>query len=125
MKRNAGFTLIEILIFIVVSSLLMSTLFLGSSLALRASPTVHRQWIALQTARQCMEWFLNQRRLNGYTALTCPSTPSASACSAPAGYGVSTQVSCTSWNGDTNFKTITVSVSGLASASISTQIGDY
>lgn len=121
----AGFTLIEVLVFIVVSGLLMSTILLSATTALRESPSVHQQWVALQTARQCMEWFLDQRRLNGYAILSCPSTPSATACSAPSGYSVSTSVTCTTWNSDTEYKTITVTVSGLASASLSTQIGNF
>lgn len=124
-RTQSGFTLIELLVFIIVTSMVMSTLLLGANTALRQSPTIHHQWVALQTAKECMEWFLEQRRLNGYTALTCPSTPSASACSAPTGFTVTNAISCTTWNSDTNFKTITVSVTGDASASISTQIGNY
>ncbi len=124
-KRHDGFALIEVVVFIVVTSLVMTTLLLSATTALRNSPSIHQQWVALQTAKRCMEWFLDQRRLNGYTALTCPSTPSASACSAPSGYSVSNSVACTTWNSDTEFKTITVSVTGLASVSISTQIGNY
>ena len=123
--RHGGFTLIEILVFIIITSLVMDVLLLSANTALVKTPNVHQQWVALQTAKRCMEWFLEQRRLNGYTALTCPSTPSASACTAPSGYTVSNSVACTTWNSDTTFKTITVSVAGLASASISTQIGDY
>ena len=117
--------MIEILAFIVVSGLLMSVILLGANSALRTTPTVHRQWVAIQTAQECMEWYLEQRRLNGYSALTCPSTPSASACSAPSGSSVSTSIACTTWNSDTNYKTITVTVSGLASAVLSTQVGEY
>jgi len=120
-----GFTLIEALVFIIVSSLLISVLLLASVTALRNSPAIHQQWVAIQVARQCMEWFLEQRRLNGYTTLSCPSTPSASACTAPSGFSVSTSVSCTTWNSDTSYKTITITVSGLAYASLSAQIGNY
>lgn len=123
-KREQGFTLIEIIVFIVVSSILMSTLLLGSTTALRNVPNTHNQWVAMQLARQCMEWFLTQGRVNGYASLTCPSTPSASVCSPPAGFNVTTSIACTTWNSDTAYKTITVTVSGLASTSLSTQIGD-
>jgi type II secretory pathway pseudopilin PulG len=124
-RTQSGFTLIEVLVFIIVTSMVMSTLLLGANTALRQSPTIHQQWVALQTSKECMEWFLNQRRLNGYTALTCPSTPSAATCTAPAGFTVTNAISCTTWNSDSNFKTITVSVTGAASASLSTQIGNY
>lgn len=124
-KSTTGFSLIEVLVFIVVSSLIMSTLLLSSMQALRAAPTTHNQWVAIQTAQRCMEWFIDQRRLSGYSSLTCPSTPSPGACSAPSGFSVSSDISCTTWNSDANYKTITVSVSGLASVTLSAQIGDY
>jgi hypothetical protein len=125
MIREAGFSLVEILVFLIVTALMMTTFFLSGNTALRNAPSVHQQWIAMQVARGCMEWFLDQRRLNGYTALTCPSTPSASACIAPSGFSISNSVSCTTWNSDTHYKTITVTVSGLASATLSTQVGEY
>ena len=123
--KQRGFTLIEALVFIVVSGLLLSVLLLGSVTALRKAPNVHQQWLAMQLARQCMEWFIEQRRLNGYTTFSCPSTPSASACAAPSGFSVNTSVSCTTWNSDTHYKTITITVSGLANTSLSAQVGDY
>lgn len=125
MIKLRGFTLIEILVFIVVSSLLMSVILLGATTALTKTPSVHQQWVALRTAQTCMEWFLGQRRLNGYTALTCPSTPSASVCAAPAGYSISTNVTCTTWNSDTTYKTLTVTINGVSGATASVQIGDY
>lgn len=130
MRRNAisfnavkGFTLIEVIVFIVVSSILMSVILLGAITTLQKTPSAHQQWIAIETAQRCMEYFLDQRRINGYASLTCPSTPSATACSAPSGYSVSTSITCTTWNTDANYKTITVSVSGLSSVSLSTVIG--
>lgn len=124
-ERQAGFTLIEILIFIIVSGLLMNTLLLGSTIALRSIPNIHQQWVALQSARKCMEWYVMQRRLNGYSSLSCPSSPTAGACAVPSGYSVSTNIACTTWNSDTDYKTITVTVSGLATASLSVQVGNY
>jgi type II secretory pathway pseudopilin PulG len=121
----SGFTLIELLVFIVISGLVMSTLLIGALQTLRKVPTTHFQWVAIETAQRCMEWFLDQRRINGYATLTCPSTPSPTACSAPSGYSVSTSITCTTWNSDSNYKTITVSVTGLASVSLTTMVGDY
>ncbi len=122
---TAGFTLIEILLFIVISSFLMTIIILSATTALQKSPSTHQQWDALQAARGCMEWFLDQRRLNGYSTLSCPSTPSTTNCNAPSGYTITASVNCTTYSSDTNYKTITVSVSGLASASLSAMIGSY
>lgn len=123
--RAAGFSFIEVLVFIIVSSLLMSVILLGANTALRQSPAVHQQWVAMEVAQQCMEWFINQRSNNGYASLTCPSTPAPTACSAPSGFSASASIACTTWNSDANYKTISVTVSGLASVSMSTQIGNY
>ncbi len=123
--KMTGFTLIEILVFIVVTGLLINVLLIGSLTSLRSAPTVHAQWVAIQTARQCMEWFLGQRRVNGYAALTCPSTLSSSVCSVPSGFSITATVACTTWNGDSNYKTIAITVGGLANASLSSQIGDF
>lgn len=120
-----GFTLIEVLVFIIVTGFLLNILVLASMTALRATPAIHHQWIAIQSARKCMEWFLGQRRLQGYNTLTCPSTPSPGICAPPAGYAATINVSCSTWNGDSLYKTITVNISGLANASVSTQIGNY
>lgn len=124
-RLQQGFTLIEVVVFVVISSLLMAVLLLGATTALRSTPAVHQQWVAMQVARQCMEWFLEQRRLNGDASLSCPSTPSSSLCAVPSGYALSTSINCTTWNSDTTYKTITVTVSGLANATLSTQIGSY
>lgn len=125
LKVLSGFTLIELLVFIVISSLVMSTVLLGALQTLRTVPSIHYQWVAIETAQRCMEWFLDQRRLNGYSSLTCPSTPAPAACSAPSGYAVSSSISCTTWNTDANYKTITVSVSGLASVTLTAMVGEY
>lgn len=125
MRKLAGFTLIEVLVFIVVVAMLMTTMLLGANTVLHKTPDTHKQWVAIQTARKCMEYFLAQRRLNGYDSLACPGTLGASLCSAPGGYSVSTTIDCTTWNGDSQYKTITVAVTGSANASLSTQIGKY
>src|SRR5579872_4484832 len=122
-NRQLGFTLIEMIVFIIVTSLLMTTILLGSMQALKTTPAIHQQWEALQVAKRCMEGFLQQRRLNGYASLTCPSTPSSSSCSVT-GYTPTINVSCTTWNSDTTYKTITVTVSP-SNASLSAQVGDY
>lgn len=125
MKYLRGFTLIEVLIFIIVSSLLMGVVFLGISSSLRSIPQTQQRWVALQAAKGCIEWFVEQRRLNGYASISCPSTLSTTSCVAPSGYSISANAACTTWNGDSNFKTISVSVTGLAAVSLSVQIGDY
>jgi len=121
-NKQQGFTLIELVMFIVVTSLLATTILLALITATRDIPTIHQEIVATQTAKQCMEWFIGQQRLNGFTSLTCPSTTTPSFCTTPTGYTLSVNVSCTTINSDTNYKTITVTVSGLGDASFSTLI---
>lgn len=125
MRNAAGFTLIEILLVIVVTGLLASTLLLGLNNAAMNMPRLKNNAIADQAAKQCIEWFLGQRRLIGYSAFSCPSTTVPTFCSAPSGYSVTVNVVCTTINTDTNYKTITVTVSGPSTSSFSTLVADY
>ena len=65
-----GFTLIELVLFIIITSLVGSTILLAMITALEKIPSTYQQGVALQTARQCMEWFIGQRRIKRYTTLT-------------------------------------------------------
>lgn len=124
-KKLKGFTLIEVVIFIAVSAILAGTLLLSFTTILQKSPTARQLTIATQLAQQCMEWFVGQRRNNGYSSLLCPSTSVSDICSAPAGYTVSANIACSAMSGDANYKTITVTVSGLGNAVLTTLVADY
>ena len=131
-KQNThlGFTLIEVIIFITIMALIGITILISMNTVLRGVSTPRQQVIALQTAKQCAEWYFSQRLLNGFTAasLTCPSNTVPSFCAAPAGYSISTTVSCTTLYGDTspNYKTVTINVSGGASPlSLSLLLANY
>ena len=123
--KSQGFTLIELVIFIIVTSLMINALFLAYSTALLNAPLLLQNTIARQTARNCMEWFVGQRRLNGYSAFSCPSTAVPSFCTAPAGYTLSVNISCTTINSDANYKTITITVSGKCDAALTTLTANY
>jgi len=123
--KQQGFTLIELVLFIIVSSLLATTILVALVTATQKIPTIHQDVVATQTAKRCMEWFLGQNTLQGYSNLTCPNTTTPSFCTTPSGYSISTNISCTTINSDTNYKTISVTVSGLGDASFSTLIAAY
>lgn len=124
MKKHAsGFTLIELMAFIIVSAILLNVLMFGSNIALRQLPTINNQWRAIQIARGCVENYLQAQRNYQYQSLTCPSTPSTGICPVPSGYSVAMSVTCTTWNGDSTYKTLTVTVSGAASTSLSVLLG--
>lgn len=125
MNKQRGFTLIELVLFIVITGILASAILLGFVAALQKFPNVRQNMIALQTAQQCMEWLLGQRQLNGYSTVICPSTTVPSFCTAPSGYSVTTDISCTNISGDNNYKTFTVTVSGLGDATLTSLLGNY
>lgn len=125
MKKCQGFTLIELILFIIITSLLASTILLVMNTVLQKVPAMQNQIIAEQTAQKCMGWFVGQRKLVGYSTLTCPNTTTPSFCTAPSGYTISTNVSCTTLSGDTNYKSITVTISGLGDAVLTTLIASY
>jgi prepilin-type N-terminal cleavage/methylation domain-containing protein len=120
-----GFTLIELIMFLVVSSILASTILLSLNTVLLKTPVVLNELKATQLANQCMEWFIGQRRINGYSSLVCPSTPTPTLCGTVTGFTVTSSISCTTIAGDTNYKTITVTVAGNADAVLTLLIGNY
>lgn len=128
MIKQTGFTLIEVLVLIIVSSLLATTILLSLATATNKMPKQLQNTIALQTARQCMEWFIGQRRLqfgNGYLSVTCPSSTVPAFCTSPSGYTLAVNISCTTINSDANYKTITITVTGKGNATLSALIANY
>lgn len=128
MRKLKGFTLIEILLTLIITGILASTILLATQTALQNTPGLLKENIASQTAKQCIEWYIGQRRLqwgDGYTSISCPSTSVPGFCTAPSGYTISVNVACTTISSDANYKTITVTVGGAGNASLSTMIADY
>lgn len=129
MKKYAGFTIIELVIFIVITSILGTVIVLAIVNALLKMSSVSQQNVATQTARQCMEYYLGQRRLNGYSTLngancTAPLTLPA-ICSVPTGYTLVVNCVNTTISGDSNYNTITATVTGSGSAILTYLIGKY
>lgn len=124
MKRYRGFTLIELVIFIVITVILASTILLAFSSVLKAIPNVIQQSIANQTAQQCMEYFIEQRRVQGFSNVATGTTVP-SFCTTPSGYTLSVNVATTTINTDSSYKTITVTVGGNGDAVLTTMIADY
>jgi prepilin-type N-terminal cleavage/methylation domain-containing protein len=119
-----GFTLIELIVFIVIISILASAILLSFVTVMSKTPITLQSIIANQTAKQCAEWFIGQRRMNGYSSITCNSTVPAF-CTVPSGYTLTANCSTTPISGDTNYETITITVSGAGSAVLTFLIANY
>ena len=117
MKKYSGFSLIELVIFIIITGILAKGILLSMSAVSSNSPTSLQNIIATQAAQQCIEWFIGQENLNGYSSITCNSTTPAF-CTAPSGYTVSSSCSTTTISGDSNYETITVTVTGAGNATL-------
>jgi len=126
MKINqSGFTLIEIILFIIITGLLASTLLLSFYTALRKVPTIHQEMIATQSAQTCMDWIIGQRFLNGLSSVACPSTTTPAFCTAPSGYTISVNIVCTTISSDSTYETATVTIGGAGDAVLSTLLAAY
>jgi len=130
-RRHHGFTLLEVIVFIVVSGIVLAGLIVGMSGALRSAGDPKAMHQGLQLAQGRMELILAQRSrldFSGFTAATfdpCAAPGGAQeACLAPAGYTVVTPcfftgaatcgfgASNTCQGGDANYKCVRVRVTG-------------
>lgn len=126
-RMCAGFSLIELIIFIVVSSVLAAGLMLGVNRALKGSPDVMRATTANEIARTRMEFIIGNRYKQGFNAFVdpCAGGSPPALCVPPTGYSVNATITPTTLGGDTQYKTITVLVTGLSRASLTLLVGNY
>lgn len=125
MTRQTGFTLIEVIIFIIVTSMLAISMLLVFTNSLQKAPTFLQNMVATQTAKKCLDWYVGQRWLKGYNSISCPSNTVPGFCRVPTGYTLNVNVVCTTINTDANYQTITVRVSGKGNASLTTLVANY
>ena len=127
LSRNQGFTLIELVIFIVVLGIVGAVILNTTLFALKYSPLEHNQTVATATATKCMELFLGQRYLNGFTFnnQNCPggsddnTLPSFCSTLSPSGFTTTVTISCTTvpnFTGTQAFKQIKVATTDSKAA---------
>jgi type II secretory pathway pseudopilin PulG len=123
MNKQSGFSLIELVIFIVVLGIagvaIVSTFVVSGTKA----PSLQNQSIAIELAQERMDLILGQRAINGFSSFSDP-CPGPSICTAPSGFTVSSSIA-NNWNGDTAYKVITVTVSGNGNASLQALVANY
>jgi prepilin-type N-terminal cleavage/methylation domain-containing protein len=126
MKKSKGFTLIEIIIFIVVIGIAAGTILTWMEVILKSQHSAQENGVAVQVASRCLEWYWGQNQMNGYSSVTCPSTTLPGFCIAPTGFSVSVNVACTTLYSEpsANYKTITATVTGKGSSTLSLLLAD-
>lgn len=121
-----GASLLELIIFIIILGLIGRYILSALVMAGRATPTFSQAQIALQYAESRAEIILAQKNVNGFASLTdpCITSPNLPICQVASGYTVSSSIA-NNWNGNTNYKVVTITVTGLGSASITELVADY
>ena len=119
-----GFSLIELIVFIVVLGVLAAGLVVAFSSPLRSSPEAGRLDLAGELAQQRMELILAQRRATGFAGFTDP-CPGPAICTPPAGYTVTSSIVAGYAGDPTNYKVVTVSVSGTSAITATALVANY
>lgn len=126
-KNNAGFSLIELVVFIVVMGIAITGIFLAFQTALQKSVVATPQIIANLLAQGRMDIIVGQERINGFNSYS-DICPAAAVCTLPAalsGYSISSSITTTTISGDTyNIITVTASGPQNASATVKTLLGN-
>lgn len=114
--RDRGMTLIEVVGFIVIVSLVTVGLISAFSGSLRSTASPREMNQALQIAQSRMELILGQRKRLGFTAFLSSYDPcqsgSPEGCSLTSGYSVVTALGTAYSSSDANYRTVTVTVLG-------------
>lgn len=119
-----GFSLIEVIVFIVVLGVLMAGLVVAFSSSLQNAPRAGSLDSAAELAQQRMELILAQRRAAGFSAFADP-CPGPAICSPPVGYTVTSSIVSGYGADPTNYKVISVNVSGISAITAIALVANY
>jgi len=131
--NQRGFTLIELIVFIVVVSVLSTALTSAFVNALKGAPHAVAVSTVAELAQERMELILNQRRKMTFAAFTsavfdpCTSaTPStlAPCTGVPAGFTITSALQ-NNLSGDVNYKVITVTVTSSGAYQLQALVASY
>ena len=122
--KTRGFTLIEMILFIVIMGVIATGLMVAFQEALKSVPESADDIVAMNLAQSRLDFILGQKSVNGYASFadTCLSSPPA-ICSIPTGYTVSSTINKT-YDGNADLATVTVTVTGKGRAQLETLVGD-
>jgi len=116
-SSQAGMSLIEMVVFIVVTSIAISAVFIAFTVPMQQTPNSNAQTTATQLAQNRMEIILGQERLLGFASFSDPctgATPPAvcTVSAALSAYTTTSTLTATTISGDTNYIIIDVLVTG-------------
>jgi type II secretory pathway pseudopilin PulG len=132
-RLNKGYTLIELIMFMVIVTILSTTIFVGYEVAMSGAADVSNNARAMFIAEQRMDLIIGQKIKNGFSGFVDPcvslfaSPATDNICSKGSfafGYTVLSSIT-TPWNANANLKLVTVTVSGPGSATLATVVGNY
>lgn len=108
MKKQQGFNLIELVIFIVVIGIAAIGIMMSFRAALETNPDIVQGDMAVNLTQGRLQIILGQYKINGFSSFSdiC-SSGSLALCSVPAGFTVASSIA-DNWNGNNRFKVITV-----------------
>lgn len=115
MKKNTrGFSLIELIIFIVVTGIALSGVFLAFSTALTNGVSINQQGVANALANARMNIIMGQFNIDGFDDFIdiCSVGSPPAVCSSVSGYTTTSSIVDFTFASDANFKLITVTVIG-------------
>ncbi len=115
-KMFSGFSLIELVFFIVIFAIASIAILRSFQAILTVLPNANRQNVATELAQGRMDVILGQFLLKGFNNFSDP-CPGAAVCQTLTGYTVNSAIT---QSGST--KTVTVTVSGLGSAILTMQV---
>lgn len=127
MRRQQGYSLIELIIFIIILGLIAGTLLVSMNQSLQKSPVISRVATALDLAQQRMDVILGQKQLVGFTSFSdvCLTSAALPFCVSDPDYVISSAVSVGFGINTVDYKVVTVDVSGAASVTLTGLITNY
>ncbi|GAB4393331.1 MAG: hypothetical protein Tsb005_11120 [Gammaproteobacteria bacterium] len=127
LNSTSGFTLIELIVFIIAAAILSAGIFIGMDRLLRSPLRPNQITTAQQLARTRMEMILAQRNTVGFGSFidTCAAGSLSPLCTVPTGYSVSSSITPLNVLGDSNYRQIVVTVTGLSPAELTMVVGDF
>ncbi len=126
MKRQSGHTLIELVIFIVIIGFMPVGVLMAFDVAMHSAPNIQFATRAIELAQERMDFVIGQRDIVGFSGFNdpCENGSLSPLCTDPSGYTINSSIA-NNWGGDSDFKVITVTVTGLGNASLTALVANY